>query len=119
MGIKTKTKTMEISGLIVAILPLQTGEGKNGTWTKQTAVLETAGQYPKKVAFDMFGDKIKELKIGDVVNVKFDIDSREFNGKWYTNIGAWAVETGVNVPSVPKDEQTDTQLPEDDGLPFH
>lgn len=96
---------MDIKGHIVAILPLQEGTSKSGDkWKKQTAVLETAGQYPKKVAFDMFGDKIKSLTIGDSVSVDFDVESREYNGKYYTNVNAWKVETGASVPSSPKDE---------------
>ena len=74
---------MEISGVIFAVLPLQTGTNQTTgkEWKKQTAVLETEGQYPKKVAFDMFGDKIKDLNVGDKVAVGIDIDSREYNGK--------------------------------------
>lgn len=117
--------SLEIKGTIVAVLPLQTGEGKNGTWSKQTAVLETAGQYPKKVAFEMWKDKIKELKIGDTVNIGFDIESREYEGKWYTNnVGVWKVEVDVNVPSVPQDApapaSTDAPVPVEgaNDLPF-
>ena len=107
---------MEISGVIVAILPIETGTGKTGNeWKKQTAVLETEGQYPKKVAFDTFGDKIKDLNVGDKVTVGIDIDSREYNGKWYTNIGAWKVEVtaAVNTP-----EQPSSNNDEKPDLPF-
>jgi len=57
---------MEIKGKIIAILPMQTGEGKNGTWKSLDAVIETDGQYPKKVVFNLFGDKIDTypLEIG-------------------------------------------------------
>jgi len=88
---------MEISGKIIAVLPLATGEGKNGTWRSQDYVLETADQYPKKVCFNFFGDKIEQfpLAIDDVVNVSFDIESREYNGRWFTSIRAWKADKNV------------------------
>jgi hypothetical protein len=85
---------MEISGKIIAVLPLATGEGKNGTWRSQDYVLETGDQYPRKVCFNLFNDKINQypMAIGDDVNVSFDIESREYNGRWYTSIRAWKVD---------------------------
>ena len=83
---------MELKGRVFAICEMQTGVSKSGTeWKKQMAVIETDGQYPKKVAFDMFGDKIVDLKVGQQVTVNFDIDSREWQGKWFSNINAWKV----------------------------
>lgn len=85
---------MEITGKIIAVLPQATGQGKNGTWRSQDYVLETADQYPKKVCFNLFNDKIDQfpLAIDDQVNVSFDVESREFNGRWYTTVRAWKVE---------------------------
>jgi hypothetical protein len=108
---------MDITGKIISVLPLQTGTGKSSEWKKQTAVLETSGDYPKKVAFDCFGDKIKPLKIGDTVTVSFDIESREFNGKWYTNVNAWKVEGGSD-KAEPEKHASAPQTNEDTGLPF-
>ncbi len=91
---------MEISGKIIAVLAPTSGEGKNGVWRSQDYVLETNDQYPKKVCFNLFGDKIDKfpLSMGDVVNVSFDVESREYNGRWYTSIRAWKVEkNAVNV----------------------
>lgn len=87
---------MEISGKIIAVLPLATGEGKNGMWRSQDYVLETADQYPKKVCFNFFGDKIEQfpMAIDDMVTVSFDIESREYNGRWFTSIRAWKAEKG-------------------------
>lgn len=95
---------MEISGKIIAVLPMATGQGKNGTWRSQDYVLETADQYPKKVCFNLFGDKIDQfpMSIDDQVNVSFDIESREYNGRWYTSIRAWKVEKGaINAAPAP------------------
>ena len=88
---------MEISGKIIAVLPLATGEGKNGTWRSQDYVLETADQYPKKVCFNLFNDKIDQFPMGidDQVNVSFDVESREYNGRWYTTVRAWKVDKGA------------------------
>lgn len=85
---------MTIKGKLVQLLPLQTGEGKNGVWKKQEVILETEGQYPKKVCIAFWGDKINEqlLQIGNEVNVSFDIESREYNGRWYTDVKAWKVD---------------------------
>jgi len=85
---------MEQSGKITKLLPLQSGQGKNGTWKKQEYLLEYGDQYPKTVCFNLWGDKIDQyaLKEGDVVNVFFDVESREFNGRYYTDVKAWRVD---------------------------
>jgi len=87
---------MEISGKIIAVLPQTSGQGKNGLWRSQDYVLETADQYPKKVCFNLFNDKIDQfpIAIDDQVKVSFDIESREYNGRWYTSVRAWKVEKG-------------------------
>ena len=86
---------MEITGKIIAVLPIQGGTSKNGNeWKKQEYVLETHEQYPKKVCFQIFGaDRIDQAAIqpGEELTVSFDIESREYNGRWFTNINAWKV----------------------------
>ena len=80
---------MEVSGKIIAVLPLQSGTSKAGReWKKQEYVLETHDSFPRKVKFDFFGDRVDQfpLAIGDEVTVSFDIESREFNGRWYTDV---------------------------------
>lgn len=86
---------MDFTGKLSEILPEQSGAGKNGTWKKISFVLETQDQYPKKACFDAWSDKadqIKAIAIGSMLTVSFDIESREFNGKWYTNLKAWKIE---------------------------
>ena len=89
---------MDIVGKIIQVLPLQEGVSKTGNpWKVQSYVLETQEQYPRKVCFEIFGeDKIKNnpCNIDDLVTVSFDIESREFNGRWYTSIRAWRVQQG-------------------------
>jgi Domain of unknown function (DUF3127) len=89
--------TMDITGKVTNILAEESGQGKNGTWRKLSFVIETQGQYPKKVCFQLWGDKIDgaNLKADDVVTVSFDPESREFNGKWYTDLKAWKVMKGA------------------------
>ena len=84
----------EITGKIIAVLPTRSGTSARGTqWSSQTAVIETHEQYPKRVAFDVLGDKITEfnLHVGEEVTVSFDINAREYNGKWYNSVNAWQV----------------------------
>lgn len=86
---------MEVSGKIIAACPEESGTSKAGNaWKKRVYVLETQETYPKKVAFQFFGDRVDQypLKVGDNVKVSFDINSREFNGRWYTDISAWKAE---------------------------
>ncbi len=98
---------MEITGKIIAVLPAQGGTSKNGNeWKKQEYVLETHEQYPKKVCFQIFGaDRIDQaaIQLGEELTVSFDIDSREYNGRWFTNINAWKVAraAAAAAPSAP------------------
>ena len=121
---------MEIQGKVIQILPLQEGVSKTGNpWSVQPFVIETPEQYPKKVHCELFGsDRIKNnpFAIDDNVKVSFDLESREFNGRWYTSVRAWKAErlpdeTG-RAASAEKGIPTDVapqepQLPLDGGLP--
>ena len=95
---------MEIEGKVISILPIQTGIGKNGnSWALQQFVIETKDQYPRKVIIDLFGeDRVKNnpVDIDDDVKVSYDLESREFNGRWYTAVRAWKVEK--NAPAAPE-----------------
>ena len=89
---------MEIVGKVIQVLPMQEGVGRNGNpWKLQGYVLETLENYPRKVHFEVFGEeRIKQnpCAIDQVVTVSFDIESREFNGRWYTSIRAWRIQQG-------------------------
>lgn len=89
---------MEVVGKIILKLPLQSGVSQAGNnWKKQEYVLETEDSYPKKVHFDFFGDKADQfpLNVGDRVRLSFDIESREYNGRWYTSIRGWKAEAAA------------------------
>ena len=92
-------KDMEITGKIIAVLPERGGVSKTGNeWKMQEYVLETHEQFPKKLCFNVFGaDKIAQFNIqaGDELTVSFDINAREYNGRWYNDIRAWRVERGT------------------------
>ena len=98
---------MEISGKIIQVLPEQGGVSKTSgkEWKLQAYVLETQEQYPRKVHFEVFGeDRIKAnpCQLDDIVTVSFDIESREFNGRWYTSIRAWKIQQGVVDATAPQ-----------------
>lgn len=109
---------MEITGKIIAVLPQTTGQGKNGMWRSQDYVLETGDQYPKKVCFNLFNDKIDQfpIAIDDMVNVSFDIESREYNGRWYTSVRAWKIDKNGAQASAPA-QQAVVNAPTFDGAP--
>ena len=86
---------MDIKGKIIQKMEPVGGVSKAGNqWKKQEYVLETLDSYPKKVKFDFFGDRADQypLEVGDVITLSYDIESREFNGRWYTDIRAWKAE---------------------------
>ncbi len=99
--------SMELKGKVLQLLPLQSGMGKKGQWKKQEFILETQTQYPKKVCLSVWGDKIDQYKIsvGDVVTASLDIESREYNGRWYTEARAWKLER--NGPSTTSAQSAD------------
>ena len=123
---------MEIKGTVKQILPVQSGEGRNGTWRKQEFILEIPGQYPKSICMHMWGDAIEasDLKLNEEIVASIDIESREYNGRWYTNIRAWRITREApssegDAPSAeenwptPNDEvKTESAAEEFDDLPF-
>jgi hypothetical protein len=88
--------SMQVKGTLLQILKLESGVSKAGKeWKKQDFVIETNEQFPKKVCFTLFGDKIgliDGITEGTEIEVFFSLESRDFNGKWYHNINAWKIE---------------------------
>ena len=85
---------MEIQGKIIVVLPERSGTSQRGNqWRSISYVLETQEQYPKKLAFDVTNDKIDQLNIqlGEILTVQFDINAREYNGRWFNSVNAWNV----------------------------
>lgn len=116
---------MELTATLVQVLPLQRGTGRNGEWKKQDIIVETQGQYPKKVCVAIWGDKINEslLQTGKQLNISFDVESREYNGRWYTDVKAWKIEPAAGdqgnnyKDNEPSDNYSDLNEGADD-LPF-
>lgn len=115
---------MELKGKVVQLLQIQTGMGKKGQWKKQEFIVETQSQYPKKVCLSIWGDKIDQfnVKTGDLVTIAVDLESREYNGRWYTEARAWKIEkSGSGTSSSPDpigDEPFAASSASADDLPF-
>jgi len=93
---------MQLTAKLTQILPIQTGTGKKGEWKKQDIIVETDGQYPKKICVSVWGDKINEdqFQIGNQLKIDYDLESREFNNRWYTEVKAIKIElVGSNIES--------------------
>lgn len=125
---------MEITGKLIEKLPQQTGQGKNGAWVKQEFILETPDQFPRKVCIALWGERardIEKIQIGESINASINVESREFNGKWYTDVKAWKIEKvgaasssgSVPPPPMPSIDDVPPFIPENsedgaDDLPF-
>ena len=88
---------LELEGRIVRKLGVQSGTSARGAWSKQEFVFEyQEGNFPTQVCMNVWGDdKVKELdkyQVGDKVKVSFNLSSREYNGRWYTDVRAWRIE---------------------------
>lgn len=117
---------MEIKGRVVANLGVQNGTSKAGkNWAKATVVIEYGDQYPKKVALDNLknADSFGALSVGTEGTFHIEVESREFNGRWYTSVNCWKWETTQQAPAQPAQQPVyqQAQAPKDDmggDLPF-
>ena len=122
---------LELEGRIVRKLGVQSGTSARGAWSKQEFVFEyQEGNFPTQVCMNVWGeDKVKELaryQVGDKVKVSFNLSSREYNGRWYSDIRAWRIEPAGQAsqvapppPSAPMPSPDDMSSPLDDtDLPF-
>lgn len=121
---------MEIQGKIILIDKPESI--KNGEFTKQNVVIETEDSYPKKICLISWNNRItiEKFKVGDKVSAKIDIQSREYNGRWYTDVKVWELnpltasngeETGFATEqeqgfALPEDEKDG--FTSDDPIPF-
>jgi len=117
---------MQITGTIEKILPIQTGEGRNGTWVKQDIVINQGGKYPTIVCVTFFGTKCtpEGYQVGESVEVEVNAKSNEKDGKYFTNLTAWKIARPGSAasPQTSKPEQRKEpdpiQAQEEDKLPF-
>lgn len=117
---------MEIVGKIIAALPEISGVSASTQkpWKKREYVLETMETYPKKVFFNFWGDRADQypLAVGQVIRLSFDINSREYNGRWYVDISGWKAEPAdaaapAAAPAAPASFGPATQMPQGYGAP--
>lgn len=115
---------LKIKGTITNVLEVEKGTSKAGKeWQKQTFVIDTGAQYNPLIAFSLFGsEKIENFakynKIGDSVEVSFNVSSREFNGKFYHNLDAWKVFKASATEATPEAVASGLNNSDDDDLPF-
>lgn len=92
---------MELEGTIVMDIPMVEGVSKAGkAWKKKEWVLETPGMYPRRVKFHVFGERADQLnfEVGKAYKVDFDLESREFNGRWYTDVSVYGARPADAAP---------------------
>lgn len=97
---------LSVKGKVEQILKTESGVSRAGKeWKKQDFVIETEEQYPKKVCFTLFGEKVDLLNgvsAGQDIEVSFNIESREYNGRWFTNVNAWKIDQVSEQNNVPE-----------------
>ena len=87
---------MEFEGKVLEILPPVSGQSARGTWERQTVVFEQANkQFGKEVAVTFMNKSqdVSGLRVGESYTVSFDIESRNYQGRWYTDVRAWRVQS--------------------------
>jgi len=89
-------KDLKFKGTITHILPTQSGTSKYGKeWSKTEFVVKDTAEYPQIGKFEMFNkqDVVKFLKVGNDVEVSYNLNTNEYEGKFYTSLSAWRVSS--------------------------
>ena len=86
--------SLQITGQVISVLEERSGAGAKGEWRQQDFILETSGEYPKKVCIGQWGDRIDEfgVTVGETLTAHINLRSREYNDRWYTDVTAWRIE---------------------------
>ena len=120
----------EIQGKVIAVLPTQSGNGKNGEWVKNFFVIEfLENQHPVQLCMEVFGadkwDKMKQnIVVNNQVNVRYSVSSHEYNGRWFTSCQCYYCAStyngqGQQRPSPAQAPQQQGEQQQDDGdVPF-
>ena len=104
---------MEIQGKVVRLGGLTEGTSARGAWRKQELIIETIEQYPKQVCLVCWGDRVAEAQNftpGQTIKAQISIESREFNGKWYTDVRPFRFD--LEAPQQPQQFQQAMQQPQ-------
>lgn len=86
---------MEIVGKVVQLGTLIEGNSPRGPWKKQELIIETLEQYPKKICLMCWNERVNDANsffVGQTIKAQIRIESREFNGKWYTDVTAFRLD---------------------------
>jgi hypothetical protein len=95
---------MEIIGKVLQLGTLTEGNSPRGPWKKQELIIETLEQFPKKVCLTCWGDRVNDANsffVGQTIKAQIRIESREFNGKWYTDVTAFRLDLDQPVAQQP------------------
>jgi hypothetical protein len=121
-------ESIVIEGRLIQILTAQEGQSTRGAWKKQDFVIETSEQYPKKVCISCWNEKTDELskfQLNDNLKVSVNIESREYNSKWYTDVKAWRIDQLNDSAPVSNNNEANDDVSgvsftsdENDDLPF-
>lgn len=106
---------LELVAKLIKILPEQTGQGANGPWRKVEFVVETQDQYPKKVCMSLWGnraDELKKVQVGQNIRTYFNVESREYEGRWFTNAQAWRIDNAEGGQAVSPQGVTQATTPQ-------
>ena len=122
---------MEFKGLVYKVLPVVKGQGTRGEWVKQEVVFEQPDEFNRKLVVGFWGDKAQDaaaLKPGEMVEVAVNLESREYNGRWYTEARAWKLTRAAaaqpaapampDMPPMPTVEEPSYSTLEADDMPF-
>lgn len=122
---------MDFEGTVLTVLPVVKGTNARGEWIKQEVIFEQPGEFNRKICVGFWGDKAAEagtLRPGEVVNISANVESREFNGRWYTDVRAWRMTHKAPAAAAPAPDvlpPLDAFVPEEpadskevDDLPF-
>ena len=111
---------MEITGKIIRVLEAQKGSGARGEWSKQDFILETDEQYPKKVCIGNWNNKVDlaSTPIGTTVTCHVNVESREYNEKWYTDVRVWKWDVLSAGAENNNSQKNDTPFPTMNDAPF-
>ena len=87
---------IKVEGRIIQKLEIETGTSARGEWKKQNFIIETVEQYPRKICIGIWTNQIpmlEQFQVGDMIWAYVNIESREFNGKWYTDVNGHRIES--------------------------
>ncbi len=112
-----------ISGELIKVLEVQKGQGEKGEWQRGGLVIKTEGKYPKEIAFQCFNgkglvDTVSSLQVGLITSVDYNLESREYNGKYFTNATLWKVSQIGVVSESTQPTQSNANQEHSEDLPF-